>query len=206
MALAEAEPTLRGISMRTALAVTLAMAVVAYTDPRPAAIAPEPLKASAALATQQQGSIPASLLARLAEAADGYRDNRDRYVVAAIEFPHEVAGVFLNKANADAVADKRTTPTKHFKTFGPYRTPVEAGISPEIDNVDSVVVYYTSETKKTYDGKEYDALFWGIASFDKFVAPYLTQVSGAHHADSLRELYKAGRLSHSVLPHYRYSF
>jgi hypothetical protein len=72
--------------------------------------------------------------------------------------------------------------------------------------VDSVVVYHRDTTPKVYHGEDYDALFWGLPAFDKFVAPYLTKVSGAHYADSIRNLYKTGDLTNSELPHKRYSF
>jgi hypothetical protein len=145
-------------------------------------------------------------LRRLAEAADGYRDGTDRFVVAAREFPHRIAGVFLTIGEAETVAADSSTSNVHYEVFGPYRTAAEAGVSPEIDNVDSVVAYYTGGEKKTYDGKEYDALFWGLSAFDKFVAPYLTSVARADYAQSQRQAYKIGELTESVLPHRRYSF
>lgn len=165
-------------------------------------------RAFGALGATPQDTVlkSASLLRRLAEAADGYRDGTDRFVVAAVEFPHKVLGVFQTQAQGDTVAADSSTGALHYKTFGPYRTAPDSGVSPTIDNVDSVVAYYTGGTQKTYDGKKYDALFWGVPAFDKFVVPYLAFVSGAVWADSQRKAYKAGALSQSVLPHKRYSF
>jgi hypothetical protein len=157
----------------------------------------------------QQDTIlkSASLLKRLAEAADGFRDGEPKFVVAAVEFPHKVLGVFEDSLPADSLAQDSSTSGLHFKAFGPYLTVIEAGVDTLLDNVDSVVVYHKGGAPpKLYLGKDYDALFWGLPAFDKFVAPYLTQVSGATHADSIRNLYKTGQLTNSELPHKRYSF
>jgi hypothetical protein len=192
--------------MRVALAVMLAITVGACR----ATVAQSqvaPPDSAGKLAAQQDTILKsAALLKRLAEAADGYRDGKQRYVVAALEFPHKVLGVFLSKDRADSIATSSTTGTVHYATFGPYLTAAEEGVSPEVDEVKYVVVYYTDGSKKSYDGQRYDALFWGMSAFDKFVAPYLTEVSGAPYAASQREAYKAGELTNSVLPHYRYSF
>jgi hypothetical protein len=165
-----------------------------------------PAPDTAASAAQDTVLKSASLLRRLAEAADGYRDGADRFVVAAREFPHKVVGVFLTKAEADSVAADSSTSTLHYEAFGPYRTAAEAGVSPEVDDVDSVVAYYAGGEQKTYDGKKYDALFWSLPAFDKFVAPYLTSVSGADYAQSQRQAYKSGELTESALSHKRDSF
>jgi hypothetical protein len=188
--------------MRTALTVTLATAVVTCTPNPPNDPEPEP----AAIVQQDTILKSASLLKRIAEAADGYRDGESRFVVAALEFPHQVLGVFADSAAADSIAQDSSTSALHFKTFGPYLTELEDGVVSNLDNVDSVVVYHSDEGPKTYLGEDYDALFWGLAAFDKFVAPYLTSVSGATYADTVRQLYKSGQLTNSELPHKRYSF
>jgi hypothetical protein len=192
--------------MRIALAVMLAItAGSCRTTVARGQVAPP--DSAGKLAAQQDTILQsASLLKRLAEAADGYRDGKQRYVVAALEFPHKVLGVFTRKDQADDIARDSTTNTLHYATFGPYVTEAEESVSRKVDDVKYIVVYYIDGSKKTYDGRTYDALFWGMSAFDKFVAPYLTEVSGAPYASSQRELYKAGRLSHSVLPHKRYSF
>ena len=148
----------------------------------------------------------ASLLRRLAEAADGFRDGQPKFVVAAVEFPHRVLGVFGDSLAADSLAQDSSSGSLHFKTFGPYLTVLEPGVDSLLDNVDSVVVYHSNEGPTVYLGKDYDALFWGLPAFDKFVASYLTRVSNTQYADSIRTLYKTGQLTNSELPHKRYSF
>lgn len=193
--------------MRGDLAVVLLLASVAACPSSTATSGPSVTPVSGPQDTVLKS---ATLLRRLAEAADGYRDGADRFVAATREFPHRVAGVFLTRGEAETVAADSSTSTVHYEVFGPYRTAAEAGVSPEIDDVDSVVAYYAGggekPYKKTYNGKEYDALFWGLPAFDKFVAPYLTSVARADYAQSQRQAYKNGELTESVLPHKRYSF
>jgi hypothetical protein len=186
--------------MRTELALVLALTVAACGG------GPGTVVLASPATPQHTVKKSASLLKRLGEAADGYRDGVDRFVVAAREFPHQVAGVFLTKPEADSVAADSSTSTIHYEVFGPYRTATEAGVSAEIDDVDSVVAYLKDNTTRTYDGDEYDALFWTLPAFDKFVAPYLTSSSSAERADSLREAYKQGQLTNSPLGHKRDSF
>jgi hypothetical protein len=190
--------------MRTALAIILAGGAACGTQSGQ----PEPDSGTAAFVVQQDTILKsASLLRRLAEAADGFRDGQPRFVVAAVEFPHRVLGVFSDSLAADSVSQDSSTGSLHFKAFGPYRTQLEDGVDTLLDNVDSVWVFHRNDPSPTrYQGKDYDALFWGLPAFDKFVAPYLTAVSGATYADSVRELYKTGELTNSELPHKRYSF
>jgi hypothetical protein len=163
------------------------------------------IKGQTTTPVEQQDTIlkPATLLRRLAEAADGYRDGRDKFVVAAQVFPHKVAGVFSTREEADRVARDSARSPDRYAVFGPYRTPPDMDVSPEVNDVDSVVTYLKDKTTRTYDGDEYDALFWSLPAFDKFVAPYLTFVAGADHAQRQREAYKRGDLTNSALPHRR---
>jgi hypothetical protein len=124
-------------------------------------------------------------------------------VVAAREFPHKVAGVFLDPDSARAVARDSSTGTFHYEVFGPYRTAPDIDVSTEVNDVDSVVAYYGDGKKTTYDGRIYDALFWSLPAFDKFVAPYLTFVAGALEAGRQREAYRRGDLTQSALAHKR---
>jgi hypothetical protein len=188
--------------MRTALTLMVAAGLTACDG------SPNTLNGGEAGLVIQQDTIlkSASLLRRLAEAADGFRDGQPKFVVAAVEFPHRVLGLFGDSLAADSLAQDSSSGSFHFKAFGPYRTVLEPGVDSLLDNVDSVVVYHTGGGMNVYQGEEFDALFWGMPAFDKFVAPYLTEVSGATYADSIRELYKTGELTNSELPHKRYSF
>jgi hypothetical protein len=152
--------------------------------------------------TTPQSTTPETpaLLRRLAEAADGYRDGRDHFVVANRVFPHYVHGVFESRDSAQVVADSLASRIDSVPAvFGPFRTKEESP-PPNPRDVDSVVVYRTDKTTKTYNGQEYDALVWSLPAFDKFLVPYLTSVYGIEEAARQRELYLSGKspLAHST--------
>ncbi|MEO6057404.1 MAG: hypothetical protein ABIQ49_11235 [Gemmatimonadales bacterium] len=192
--------------MQTRLAVTLLIGAVAGcaggTTSSPIPPAPGP-----PTATSVPAAVPASLLRRVAEAADGLRDGNEWYVVADRAFPHAILGVFPTSAAAvDSVARAAGT---EWEVFGPFKTtenpPYEAA---HADDVIEVIVV-TSQGQKHYDGTRIDAIFWGLTAFDKFVAPYLTAVGGVRYAAEQRELYRQGKspLANSkAIPHYRTSF
>jgi hypothetical protein len=200
------KPTPREVPMRTMLAIVLLLSGVGAcgTTPKPGPTLP--------LATSPE---TASLLRRVAEAADGFRDGIPRYVVANQVHPHNVLGVFLTRAQADdSLASVRASdPARYasYDVFGPYRA-VEEPPMVEADTTEEVlevVVKYRGGKTTTYKGDEVDAIFWGLPAFDKFVAPYLTGVSGVRYAAEQRELYRVRRspLVHSTAAaHYRTSF
>ena len=70
----------------------------------------------------QDTTISATMLRVLAEAADGFRTGRPIYLVADRRFPHNVAGPFASRREADRIrADSGAT----FGVFGPYLTRVD---------------------------------------------------------------------------------
>jgi hypothetical protein len=154
---------------------------------------------------------PASLLRRVAEAADGYRDGTDKYVLADRKFPHHVLGVFDSLAQArDSLSRSKPRDGSEYKVYGPFRTPPDAGyVERAGEEIVEVIVVRADKTRKSYDGRKYDAMFWGMTAFDKFVAPYLTSVSGVAEAAYQRRLYLEGKspLVHSTeATHKRDSF
>jgi hypothetical protein len=191
--------------MRTALAMVLLLTTLGGCSGPPAPDGPTPSPGTLELSGQS-----ASLLRRLAEAADGFRDGEDRFIVAALEFPHEVVRqVVTTREAAESIATARSTETQHFMVFGPVNTPVDSVAGPHPKDVISVTVLMRDKTTKTYSADSVDALFWGLPAFDKFVAPYLTQVGDAEYAGVQRRLYRQGisPLQNSqVIPHYRSSF
>jgi hypothetical protein len=196
--------------MRSVLAVLLMLGgVVACSSSAALPNGPSPKGPSTAV----QDTLPsATLLRRLAEAADGYRDGEPRYVAADRIFRpdargHKVAGVFLTREEAAAAADKANNAESgaEYRVFGPYRTmPDSLAEGPE--DVVSVTVLMKNGRTKTYSADTVDALFWSLPAFDKFVAPYLTSVAGPRYAWEQREFFRRGRspLANSqVVPHYR---
>lgn len=194
--------------MRTMLAVVLLLGgtVSCRTSP---STQPSP-QPSPQPAPQSASAEPASLLRRVAEAADGYRDGTDRYVVADRNFPHHVLGAFLTREEADSTVAKARSDTTNYDVFGPFRTTEEPpAVVVESEEVAFVTVTTKDGKEERYDGEKVDAIFWGLTAFDKFIAPYLTVVSGVKYAAEQRELYRVRKspLVHSTAAdHYRTSF
>jgi hypothetical protein len=194
--------------MRSALTVSLVMSGllacggVTRTDTLP----PEPVLTGVA-----GDSLPksASLLRRLAEAADGFRDGKPRWVAIhrkGQEGHHKVLGVFRTYEEA---AFKARTAGPEYAVFGPFVTvddPPDQS-STETDVVE-VIVRQKNGMEKRYSADSVDALFWSLAAFDKFIAPYLTSVDGVRYAAEQRELYRIGKspLAYSAIPHKAGSF
>jgi hypothetical protein len=133
---------------------------------------PPPEKsADVVLAPRDTAHFSAPLLRRLAEAADGYRDGVDHFVVVSLEAPHTVAEVVDTRERAESIATARSTESTRYEAFGPYRT--EPDSLAQAAPVDSVVAYLRGGTRKRYDGTEVDALFWSLPAYDKFVAHFV---------------------------------
>ena len=160
-------------------------------------------------------TLPPSLLKRLAEAIDGYRDGQPRWIVADRNFQIDGHGhkvihpLFLHPDSAAAARDSAAArdAAGDYGYFGPFRateTPSQVRDSNE-DVIEVIVVTRGGDTTR-YNGQDYDALFWSMPAFDKFVAPYLAKVGGEPFAARQRELYRLNRSplagSQSV-PHWR---
>ncbi len=53
--------------------------------------------------------------------------------------------------------------------------------------IQEIVVVLKQGKKITIDPLEVDCLFWGEASFDKFVFPYYAQLYGVEHAAKMKK-------------------
>jgi len=144
--------------------------------------------------------LSASLLRRLAEAADGYRDGVPRIIIARRDPPHAVAGVF--RADDLGIDEALRAAGPGYEAFGPYLTPQTESFTNSAHDVLSVTVTFRGQEPQEFSAAEYDALIWSIPAFDKMVMPYLTSVSGFEHAARERSAFVSG----SVAPHKLYSF
>jgi hypothetical protein len=195
--------------MRSALAVSLAISgLVACGGVTQSGTAPTaPTQALEAV----DDTLPksASLLRRLAEAADGFRDGKPRWVAihrTGHQGHHNVLGVFRTYEEA---AFKARTVGPEYAVFGPFVTvddPPDKS-STETDVVE-VIVRQKNGQEKRFSADTVDALFWSLTAFDKFIAPYLTSVDGVRYAAEQRELYRIAEspLAHSVIVHKAGSF
>lgn len=130
--------------------------------------------------------LSASLLKRLGEAADGYRDGREIWCVAATKFPHDLE-VFFTKTEAE---DFRKSIKKTHEIFGPYKT--GSGIHKVVDGkkiTEIIVKIKDNETIKeiTINPEEYDCIFWSEAAVDKFVFPYYARLFDVEYAAKMKK-------------------
>ena len=186
--------------MRTSLPAGLALAcLIACSPTPPSSVAPTSLDTA--------GIDIASLLRRIAEAVDGYRDGIPRFVVAHRMPPHHVAGVFTS---AESATDTLAHLPAGYDVFGPFRaTENPPQVVEASEAVDSVIVWTHDGERKTYLGNKVDALFWSLPAFDKFIVPYLNAVHGPRYAAAQREAYRLNLSSlagSQTVPHYRSSF
>jgi len=153
---------------------------------------PNPQPNGGTVMSQESLPIPASLLRRLGEAADGYRDGQPKWVAANRTFPHKVAGVFPTLADAQAAAERAGS---SYDAFGPFQTVDDPPDSSSVgsENVVAVIVVKEGGKQVRYGADSVDAIFWSLAAFDKFIVPYLASVSGAREAAKQRELYRTGQ-------------
>jgi hypothetical protein len=191
----------RGGRMRRALTVSLVIsglvACGGVTQRGPTPPRPTPALEAAGDTLPQS----ASLLRRLAEAADGFRDGKPRWVVIhrrGEQGHHKVLGVFRTFEEASFEARRAGS---EYATFGPFVTQDDPpDLSSSDEDVVEVIVRQKNGVQKRFAGDSVDALFWTLAAFDKFVAPYLTATEGVRYAAEQRELYRTGKspLAHST--------
>ena len=178
--------------MRLALTVSLLLGGVLACSARTPIDETPPLSG---YPTGEKSPKSASLARRLAEATDGYRDGKPKWVVAdrqRTQGNHRVVGVFSTLTEADSAA-KAEGGT--IEVFGPFVTPKEGFDFPPKESVAAVVVIYRDSTQAPtrYSADSIDALFWGLSAFDKFIVPYLSSVYSVDYAKQQRDLYLQGR-------------
>ena len=175
---------------RALLAPLVLSGLVACCARGPGEVTPTPEPTTSISTAQDTVTKPAGLVRRLAEAADGYRDGRDHWVVASrkpYKGNYRVVGVFDSLHEAEFAANREGF---EYDAFGPFKTPKEQFLVPAGQRVREVIVVYANGEKKNYSADSVDALFWGLSAFDKFIVPYLASVASAEYAAEQREAYR----------------
>lgn len=186
---------------RIARRVLLAAAIVALAFPTRSAA---------------QEAFPAALLRRLGSAVEGYRTGRPVWVVASMQFPHEVRGVFPSAEEARRVAAVAGAP---FRSFGPYSSVADSvggatveqfGIvcikqpdtqclkdsthaSLSMASVSRVIITFVSTAgavqSDTLQPDQVEAVFFTMSAVDRLLIPYYTSLYGSRYAARVREEY-----------------
>ena len=137
-------------------------------------------------------SLPASLLSRLTEAADGCRKGEKTWLVAEMKrrykMGHKISGHYGSAQEAHDADPKLfdADPLKDkYKIFGPFLTTEEFG---EKENkITQVVLMLKDGRQVCLDGAKYDCVFWSLSAFDKFVVPYYVQITNLEEAEEIRD-------------------
>jgi hypothetical protein len=153
----------------------------------------------------------ASLLRRVAEAADGYRNGRPMYFAVELAHPHQIVEVSMDEQTAHRAAGRANrgapgAPTH--RVLGPCVTLPDSTESPDEEVVSvSVTVKSRNGNLRTIaiDARENDALVWSLAAADKFIFPYYSLVSGVDTAARIRQDFIESGASVMVGPHKKYS-
>jgi hypothetical protein len=129
--------------------------------------------------------LSASLLKRLGEAADGYRNGREIWCVVATKFPHDLE-VFFSEAEANK--DCKTKAKTH-AVFGPFLSGgvQKDGNASEITDITLTIKQGGKSKKIKIDPKNMDCIFWSESAVDKFVFPYYAQLYGVEHTAKMRK-------------------
>ncbi|HYR12060.1 MAG TPA: hypothetical protein VEQ60_30020 [Longimicrobium sp.] len=138
--------------------------------------------------------IPATLIRRLGEAADGFRGKGKAYYVVSLtpdaHGNHEVLGPYAKKKDVPAkVAAQVKSGMRGW--FGPIHTP---GPSPASTS-DIVITDLVLSTrgpgsttgKVTIEGSKFDCLFYSISAIEKFAIPYYARMFGGDYVKRLHE-------------------
>lgn len=138
---------------------------------------------------------PASLVIRMGEAADGYRDGIERWFVVSYAPPHDLR-VFLDRGEAEAARDglqqemDAAGAGEVCEVFGPFATEPDPGPFGPKAGVASIAVTVRrgdEEVVVPIDPRKYDSIFWSLSAVDKFAIPYYVGMSGLDFATSVRE-------------------
>jgi hypothetical protein len=144
-----------------------------------------------------QTPLTAGLAKRLAEAADGYRDNKYYYFVCRLEFPFDLQVASAdNDAEANSIANairdalNDGAPDPSYYVYGPYKTPSEYTPPYVYDQIEVKFLNQGTDAHcETLTG-DTDAIILNLSAFDKFFLPYYTRLYGATEAYNMRKLAK----------------
>jgi hypothetical protein len=136
--------------------------------------------------------VPASLLRRLAEAADGIRNGEPIYYVAELapddNAGHDVLGYFESAEHAfkyPPVMNNMLLTSGRYMIFGPYRTDDDPNYRPK--GIKEVILVPERGESVRLCGKKFDCVFWSLSAMDKFVIPYYASVGDLKKAKKVRD-------------------
>ncbi len=137
----------------------------------------------------------AKVLARVAEAADGFRDGQTYYFAVNAAFPRKVTAFDSEELAKAGREDLQRAEGGRWVIVGPCCTP-EDKLEPTNGRWTVCTVTVEKPDGGTYDRvwtndkkNSMDALFFSVSAMDKFVFPYYTALYGPDAAAKMRALY-----------------
>ncbi|HNP21146.1 MAG TPA: hypothetical protein PKM63_01080 [Panacibacter sp.] len=151
--------------------------------------------------SQTNPAMSAGLARRLAEAADGLRDDNYYYFVSQQNYPYDlqpVAGSTIEQASyaADSLASELNSigNKEPYYKYGPYHMPLDYVSPIPYDTLEIKMLSNGSTVYSETFGNDTDAIILNLSAFDKFLLPYYTRLYGVDIARNMRE---AARLTFS---------
>jgi|GEM_PF-4512892 len=137
--------------------------------------------------------IRASLIRRLAEAADGIRNNKPIYFVAQLipdeETGHDVLGYFKSAKDAFEHSTARALlDSGNYLIFGPYQTDDDQDYRRK--PIREIILVPENARSVLLNGTKFDCIFWSLSAIDKFVVPYYVAIGDLKRAQKIREDFK----------------
>lgn len=140
-----------------------------------------PLPLVAQDTAQSTEVMPASLLRRLGSAVDGYRLDRPVWVVASLQFPHDVEGVFLDPEQARVVAVRAGT---NYRAYGPYQAPLDDAQATKGQSYPGTMLYRLGCHKQIDTSCPRDSITTAAAPIDSVQSVTITVQTKDGHSTS----------------------
>jgi hypothetical protein len=135
--------------------------------------------------------LQATLVRRLAEAADGFRNVNQVFFIAGYQPPHPIKD-FPDLTSAQSYFSENGFSENDYGIFGPFKTTddVENLNLPGVENIDTVdlAIHFKDGTQQDIClPGGIDSIFFNLSSFEKFVFPYYCHLYGVEYAKTMRD-------------------
>lgn len=134
----------------------------------------------------QDTPLSAGLAKRLAEAADGFRDNLYHFFLAVTEHPYHLVCTEGSSSKTDAYEQakaklkelEKELPGRQYEIYGPYLTSAEKEIEIDYDSIEVRMMHSAAGLVRSATFVNVDAIVFNRSAFDKFFLPYYTRLYG----------------------------
>lgn len=143
--------------------------------------------------------LPAGLGRRLAEAADGFRDDLYHYFIASRTYPYFLVippgsssdDSAKNTALAELEKSRLQHPGRNYDVFGPFLTPADLPAS-DFDFIEIRMIrndqYQSPTVVRSFNlPPDTDAIFLTLSAYDKFALPYYARLHPGEKTQQRRE-------------------